>query len=85
MEGRAYCQKVDIFSLGVMFFEILHPFETQMERVKVCGALGNILCCILIEVCDIFFSFFFLFLFLFLFSLETRAETIVHFCLPINR
>eukprot|EP00118_Oscarella_pearsei_P010749 m.67869 g.67869 ORF g.67869 m.67869 type:complete len:155 (+) comp35476_c0_seq5:2204-2668(+) len=33
--GRPYSEKVDIFSLGVIFFELLIPFATQMERHKV--------------------------------------------------
>ena len=33
--GKKYDQKVDIYSLGVIFFELHHPFETDMERVKV--------------------------------------------------
>ena len=34
--GKKYDQKVDIYSLGVIFFELHHPFDTEMERVKVC-------------------------------------------------
>lgn len=38
MEGKAYSHKVDIFSLGLIFFELFCPFGTQMERIKVmCG------------------------------------------------
>lgn len=33
--GKKYDQKVDIYSLGVIFFELHHPFDTEMERVKV--------------------------------------------------
>ncbi|KAL9983076.1 hypothetical protein ACROYT_G005205 [Oculina patagonica] len=35
MEGKAYSHKVDIFSLGLIFFEMFCPFGTQMERIKV--------------------------------------------------
>ncbi|KAJ7375195.1 Eukaryotic translation initiation factor 2-alpha kinase 3 [Desmophyllum pertusum] len=35
MEGKAYSHKVDIFSLGLIFFELFCPFGTQMERIKV--------------------------------------------------
>ncbi|WAR22378.1 E2AK3-like protein [Mya arenaria] len=34
MSGKKYSQKVDIFSLGVILFELLFPFATQMERVN---------------------------------------------------
>ena len=33
-EGKAYSNKVDIFSLGLIFFELYYPFDTQMERIK---------------------------------------------------
>ena len=44
MEGKAYSHKVDIFSLGLIFFELFCPFGTQMERIKVkiCGKILNI-------------------------------------------
>ncbi|XP_053406912.1 eukaryotic translation initiation factor 2-alpha kinase-like isoform X2 [Mercenaria mercenaria] len=32
--GKVYSQKVDIYSLGVILFELLYPFATQMERVS---------------------------------------------------
>ncbi|XP_039187577.1 eukaryotic translation initiation factor 2-alpha kinase 3 isoform X2 [Crotalus tigris] len=32
--GNTYSHKVDIFSLGLIFFELLYPFSTQMERVR---------------------------------------------------
>uniref|UniRef100_A0A670ZGU0 Eukaryotic translation initiation factor 2-alpha kinase 3 n=1 Tax=Pseudonaja textilis TaxID=8673 RepID=A0A670ZGU0_PSETE len=32
--GNAYSHKVDIFSLGLILFELLYPFSTQMERVR---------------------------------------------------
>lgn len=35
MSGKKYDQKVDIYSLGVIFFELHYPFSTDMERAKV--------------------------------------------------
>ena len=35
MSGIKYDEKVDIFSLGVIFFELHYPFDTEMERVQV--------------------------------------------------
>lgn len=35
LSGKAYCNRVDIFSLGVIFFELLIPFETEMERQEI--------------------------------------------------
>lgn len=32
---RKYDHKVDIYSLGVIFFELHYPFSTDMERAKV--------------------------------------------------
>ncbi|XP_048366252.1 eukaryotic translation initiation factor 2-alpha kinase 3 isoform X2 [Sphaerodactylus townsendi] len=32
--GKIYSHKVDIFSLGLILFELLYPFTTQMERVR---------------------------------------------------
>uniref|UniRef100_F6QTD0 Eukaryotic translation initiation factor 2-alpha kinase 3 n=1 Tax=Monodelphis domestica TaxID=13616 RepID=F6QTD0_MONDO len=34
IHGNTYSHKVDIFSLGLILFELLYPFSTQMERVK---------------------------------------------------
>lgn len=33
MNGQMYNYKVDIYSLGIIFFELLTPFQTEMERV----------------------------------------------------
>ncbi|XP_011632658.1 eukaryotic translation initiation factor 2-alpha kinase-like isoform X2 [Pogonomyrmex barbatus] len=33
MNGQIYNYKVDIYSLGIIFFELLTPFSTDMERV----------------------------------------------------
>eukprot|EP00927_Polykrikos_kofoidii_P047958 TRINITY_DN42220_c0_g1_i1.p1 TRINITY_DN42220_c0_g1~~TRINITY_DN42220_c0_g1_i1.p1 ORF type:complete len:1135 (+),score=184.84 TRINITY_DN42220_c0_g1_i1:215-3619(+) len=39
---RPYDQRADMFSLGVVFFEMWHPpFVTAMERVAVLGSLGE--------------------------------------------
>ncbi len=35
MSGHKYDHKVDIYSLGVIFFELHYPFQTHMERAKV--------------------------------------------------
>ncbi|GFH24202.1 uncharacterized protein HaLaN_21948 [Haematococcus lacustris] len=32
VDGWAYDEKVDLFSLGVVVFELWHPFSTAMER-----------------------------------------------------
>ncbi|XP_059373825.1 eukaryotic translation initiation factor 2-alpha kinase 3-like isoform X2 [Carassius carassius] len=34
MSGNSYSHKVDIYSLGLILFELLYPFRTQMERVR---------------------------------------------------
>ncbi|OQV24909.1 Eukaryotic translation initiation factor 2-alpha kinase 3 [Hypsibius exemplaris] len=31
--GRGYCEKIDIYSLGLIYLELLLPFLTEMERV----------------------------------------------------
>jgi len=36
---KAYNHKVDIYSLGVIYYELLEPFSTQMERVRTLTAL----------------------------------------------
>ncbi|KAI8437458.1 hypothetical protein MSG28_011781 [Choristoneura fumiferana] len=33
LEGRPYSYKVDIYSLGVILFELLQPFDTEAERI----------------------------------------------------
>ncbi|XP_060918747.1 eukaryotic translation initiation factor 2-alpha kinase 3 [Labrus mixtus] len=33
LSGNSYSHKVDIYSLGLILFELLYPFRTQMERV----------------------------------------------------
>lgn len=37
----SYDEKVDLFSLGVVVFELWHPFETAMERVVMLSALRD--------------------------------------------
>lgn len=33
MTGQVYDYKVDIYSLGIIFYELLVPFSTEMERI----------------------------------------------------
>lgn len=37
----SYNYKVDIYSLGVIFFELLNPFTTEMERYQTLTRLRN--------------------------------------------
>lgn len=40
IKGARYNQKVDMYSLGIIFFEMFYgPFETKMERAIVLNAL----------------------------------------------
>lgn len=39
LSGNSYSHKVDIYSLGLILFELLFPFSTQMERVRVSTTL----------------------------------------------
>ena len=45
--GTEYDQKVDVFALGVILFELYFPFHTGMERVKVCCTI----LCVCLLVC----------------------------------
>lgn len=38
-EHSVYTQKVDVFSLGIVFFEMCHRFSTGMERIDVLTTL----------------------------------------------
>jgi len=40
-ESLEYDEKVDIFSLGIILFELWHPFNTGMERVEVLETLRH--------------------------------------------
>ena len=46
--GRVkYSQKVDLYSLGIIFFEMCYkPFTTCMERIKVLGNLRTVIACL---------------------------------------
>lgn len=37
--GNQYDFKVDIYSLGIIYFELLIPFRTEMERINVLTTL----------------------------------------------
>lgn len=38
-ESGTYTEKVDMFSLGIIFFEMCYPSKTGMERIEVLGSL----------------------------------------------
>lgn len=40
-KGQSYNYKVDIYSLGLIFFELLNYFHTETERYKVLQAIKN--------------------------------------------
>jgi len=42
IEGKPYNHKVDIYSLGLIFFELLWPLGTQMEQVTVISQLRKL-------------------------------------------
>uniref|UniRef100_A0A8C2KHP6 PRKR-like endoplasmic reticulum kinase n=1 Tax=Cyprinus carpio TaxID=7962 RepID=A0A8C2KHP6_CYPCA len=53
LSGNSYSHKVDIYSLGLILFELLYPFRTQMERVRVrplFRCLGPMVYCMLSRV-----------------------------------
>jgi hypothetical protein len=39
MNRQPYNQKVDIYAMGIILFELLYPFRTQMERMQ---AIANV-------------------------------------------
>ena len=39
--GRQYTEKVDIYALAIIFFEMNCPFETEMERCTVRKEYNN--------------------------------------------
>lgn len=41
LRGKQYSYKVDIYSLGLIFFELLVVFGTEMERIDTMKALRN--------------------------------------------
>ncbi|XP_040849495.1 eukaryotic translation initiation factor 2-alpha kinase 3 [Ochotona curzoniae] len=42
VHGNNYSHKVDIFSLGLILFELLYPFSTQMERDRTLSDVRNL-------------------------------------------
>ncbi|KAM4632348.1 eukaryotic translation initiation factor 2-alpha kinase 1 [Discoglossus pictus] len=41
LQGSRYDSKSDMYSVGVILFELFQPFGTEMERTEVLGALGS--------------------------------------------
>lgn len=41
LRGRQYNYKVDIYSLGLIFFELLEVFGTEMERIQTLKSLRS--------------------------------------------
>ncbi|KAI8072412.1 kinase-like domain-containing protein [Gongronella butleri] len=40
--GKSYDEKVDVYSLGIIFFELFQPFSTSMERADAIAKLKNL-------------------------------------------
>ena len=38
---KQYDEKIDVFSLGIIFFEMWHPFSNKYERFKILRDLKN--------------------------------------------
>lgn len=41
LKGKPYNEKVDVFSLGLIFVELIVPFTTVMERNSILSGLQN--------------------------------------------
>ena len=39
---KAYNRKVDVYSLGIILFELLYPFSTAMEKDRILKKLKNL-------------------------------------------